>query len=165
MSRDISRSFNSQQAFGSSALPSDDCLVCQSSDPGQLQWAVSIDRLSERHLSPSPYVSSSTEVPSFLQRTYQSSMGELLRPVMHLLCLQGVCLHVYLDDWLIRADLLERSAHAQLVIWVLHHLGWMINFQKSELTPTQDFEFIGIHFRTQEFTLAPYQRCRSRFKQ
>ena len=59
---------------------------------------------------------------------------KLLRPLVHLLHLQGVCLHVYLDDWLIWVDSSEMSSHAQLVIWKLCHLGWMINFQKSELT-------------------------------
>ena len=26
------------------------------------------------------------------------------------------------------------------------HLGFLINFEKSELVPTQKFDFIGIHF-------------------
>ena len=47
------------------------------------------------------------------------------------------------------------SYHAQLVIRVLHHLGWMIHFQKSELTPAQDFQFIGMQLRTQDFIVTP----------
>ena len=67
-----------------------------------------------------------------------------------LLRLQGIRLHVKLDDWLISADSPQMASyHAQLVIRVLRHLGWMINFQKSELIPTQDFQFIGMQFRTQ----------------
>ena len=49
---------------------------------------------------------------------------------------------------------IQEMVSSQLVIWVLHHLGWILNFQKLELTPTQDFEFIRMHSRTQEFTMA-----------
>ena len=81
---------------------------------------------------------------------------KLLHPVVQLLRLQGVHLHVYLDNWLIRADSPQMAtSNAQLVIRVLQHLGWIINFEKSELTPTQEFDFIGIHFRTQDSTVAP----------
>ena len=38
---------------------------------------------------------------------------------------------------------------------VLHHLGWMTNFQKTKFTPTQDFQFIGMQFRIPDFTVAP----------
>ena len=75
-------------------------------------------------------MSSSAEVPSVLHQqthlpvhvstiwTGNFSMGVLytLRLVVHLLHLQGVCLHVYLDDWLIWADSLEMaSSHVQLM--------------------------------------------------
>ena len=52
---------------------------------------------------------------------------------------EGVKLHVYLDDWLIRADTPEQAQlHAQTTIRVLQFLGWIINFEKSDLTPSQD---------------------------
>ena len=53
---------------------------------------------------------------------------KLLRPVVSLLRQQGVKLHVYLDDWLIRADTPEQAQlHAQTIIRVLQFLGWIIN--------------------------------------
>ena len=130
------------------------------------KWAISIDiRDAYVHVPMCP------AVRRFLRfcvnkRTYQftcllfrlvTSLREftkLLRPVVHLLRLQGIGLHVYLEDWLILADSPQvASAHAQLVIRVLRHLGWMINYRKSE--PTQDFQLIGMHFRAQDFTVAP----------
>ena len=38
----------------------------------------------------------------------------------------------------------------------------MINFEKSELTPTQDFEFIGMHFWAQDFTVATLPKMRTK---
>ena len=44
---------------------------------------------------------------------------------------------------------------------VLQHLGWIINFEKSELIPTQEFDFIGMHFRAQDFTVVPLPKMPS----
>ena len=86
---------------------------------------------------------------------------KLLRPVVSLLRQQGVKLHVYLDDWLIRADTPEQAQlHAQTTIKVLQFLGWIINFEKSNLTPSQDFQFIGMQFNTRRFTMAPLSKMR-----
>ena len=85
---------------------------------------------------------------------------KLLRPVVSLLRQQGVKLQVYLDDWLIRADTPEEAQlHSQTIIKVLQFLGWIINFEKSDLTPSQDFQFIGMQFNTQRFTVAPLPKC------
>ena len=86
---------------------------------------------------------------------------KLLRPVYSLLRQQGVKLHVYLDDWLIRADTQEQAQlHAQTTIKVLLFLGWIINFEKSDITPSQEFQFIGMQFSTGRFTVAPLPKMR-----
>ena len=86
---------------------------------------------------------------------------KLLIPVVSLLRQQGVKLHVYLDDWLIRADTPEQAQlHAQTTIRVLQFLGRIINYEKSDLTPSQDFQFIGMQFNTQRFTVAPLPKMR-----
>ena len=86
---------------------------------------------------------------------------KLLRPVVSLLRQQGVKLHVYLDDWLIRADTPEQvQLHAQTTIRVLQFLGCIINCKKSDLTPSQDFQFIGMQFNTRRFTVAPLPKMR-----
>ena len=86
---------------------------------------------------------------------------KLLRPVVQLLRLQGIKLHVYLDDWLIR-DLspLRARTHADLVLRVLQYLGWVINFSKFDLVPSQQFEFIGMQFDTCAYTVAPLPKMR-----
>ena len=86
---------------------------------------------------------------------------KLLRPVVSLLRLHGVRLHVYLDDWLIRASSrAQAQLHSDLVIRVLQHLGWIINFEKSELVPSQTFDFIGMQFNTRTHTVAPLPKMR-----
>ena len=86
---------------------------------------------------------------------------KLLRPVVSLLRQQGVKLHVYLDDWLIRADTPEEAQlHSQTIIKVLQFLGWIINYEKSDLRPSQDFQFIGMQFNTRRFTVAPLPKMR-----
>ena len=93
--------------------------------------------------------------------TSQQEFTKLLRPVVSLLRQQGVKLHVYLDDWLIRADTPEEAQlHAQTTIKVLQFLGWIINFEKSDLTLSQDFQFIGMQFNTRRFTVAPLPKMR-----
>ena len=90
---------------------------------------------------------------------------KLLRPVVSLLRQQGVKLHVYLDDWLIRADTPEEAQlRAQTTIKVLQFLGWIINFEKSDLRPSQDFQFIGMQFNTRRFTVAPLPKMRVKFQ-
>ena len=93
--------------------------------------------------------------------TSPQEFTKLLRPVVSLLRQQGVKLHVYLDDWLIRADTPEEAQlHSQTIIKVLQFLGWIINFEKSDLTPSQDFQFIGMQFNTRRFTVAPLPKMR-----
>ena len=57
---------------------------------------------------------------------------KLLRPVVALLRQRGVKLQVSLDDWLIGSD---TQLQAQTTISVLQLLGWIINYEKSDLTP------------------------------
>ena len=86
---------------------------------------------------------------------------KLLRSVVALLRQWGVKLHVYLDDWLIHADSPEQAQlHAQTTIRVLQFLGWIINYEKLDLTPSQDFQFIGMQFNTRQFTVAPLLKMR-----
>ena len=86
---------------------------------------------------------------------------KLLRPVVQLLRFQGIKLHVYLDDWLIRASsAVQARTHADLVLQVLQHLGWVINFSKSDLVPSQQFDFISMQFNTCAYTVAPLPKMR-----
>ena len=80
---------------------------------------------------------------------------KLLRPVVAWLRQQGVKLHVYLDIWLICAESPEQAQmHSEMTIALHLRLGWVINFEKSDLTPSEEFQFLGMHFNTRQFTVA-----------
>ena len=57
-------------------------------------------------------------------------------------------LHVYLDYWLICTSTpVQARTRANLVLRVLQHLSWVINFSKSDLSPSQWFNFISMQFK------------------
>ena len=62
---------------------------------------------------------------------------------------RAIILHPYLDDWLARNQcrrtLLE---HRHYLMSLITSLGSIINYEKSELVPTQTFTFIGMEFLT-----------------
>ena len=60
---------------------------------------------------------------------------------------QGIRIHQYLDDWLIRAPTRE-SCHqgTQSLLALCQELGWIVNIQKSELEPQQVFDFVGYQY-------------------
>ncbi|VDI40423.1 Hypothetical predicted protein, partial [Mytilus galloprovincialis] len=63
--------------------------------------------------------------------------------------LRAVLIHSYLDDSLIKnhcRSLLEE--HTNLSILLLLRLGFLISWEKSEIIPSQSFNFLGEHFRT-----------------
>ena len=43
---------------------------------------------------------------------------------------------------------------------LLQGLGWVINFEKSDLTPSQDFQFLGMQFNTRQFTVTSLPKMR-----
>ena len=155
------RPVHSQPPHGSSTLQDGDARVRPISH--QKSGVDSIDRHVPMHQAVRKYlrfvvnkkVYQFTCLP-FGLATSPREFTKLLRSVVSLLRQQGVKLHVYLDNWQIRADTPEQAQlHAQTTIKVLQFLGWIINFEKSDLTPSQDFQFIGMQFNTRRFTVAP----------
>ena len=64
--------------------------------------------------------------------------------------IQGIRIIQYLDDWLIlNSDPEALSRDLSLVSQKVLKLGLLINPAKSDLTPSQDFVFIGMRFQTQ----------------
>ncbi len=67
-----------------------------------------------------------------------------------------VHLHQYLDDWLIRAKSQELSRiHTGRVQELAMALGFKLNLDKSELTPTQEIIFLGYNFWLKRGLVAP----------
>ena len=82
---------------------------------------------------------------------------------------RGIRIHQHQDDWLLRAPYQKTCRqHTQtlLALCPVRDLGWVVNLKKSELTPQQDFNFVGYQFNlltgrvlaTQERWLALQQK-------
>jgi hypothetical protein len=83
---------------------------------------------------------------------FQSIVKAFIAP-LHAL---GLKLHFYLDDWLLRnasKDILKTQM--KLLIKNVKLTGLIMNKEKSELTPSQDFIFIGICFCTRVGLIFP----------
>ena len=58
---------------------------------------------------------------------------------------QGIRIHQYLDDWLVRARSHQACLqHTQDLVALCQKLGWLVNLEKSELEPKQIFDFIAL---------------------
>ena len=55
---------------------------------------------------------------------------------------QGIRIHQYLDDWLVRARSHQTCLqHTETLVALCRDLGWLVNEEKSELEPKQMFSF------------------------
>ena len=74
---------------------------------------------------------------------------KVLAPVIESLRVQGVHIHPYLDDILLRAPSRQQLlCDLKRAIDVLESVGYVINYGKSELEPSLDLTFIGGRLRT-----------------
>ena len=71
---------------------------------------------------------------------------------------RGLRLHQYLDDWLIRSQSQEEAqVNTQAVVDLTQSLGWIINQEKSQLTPNQVFSFVGYEYHLDSALVKPTQ--------
>ncbi|KAK4514797.1 uncharacterized protein ATC70_002402 [Mucor velutinosus] len=78
---------------------------------------------------------------------------KVCRPILEHLRSRGIRISAYLDDWLLMADSKQLAMEqARQVVSLLQDLGWLINFQKSVLTPTQQLEHLGFVLNTKSMT-------------
>ena len=71
---------------------------------------------------------------------------------------KGIIIHQYLDDWLIRSPSKQVLLNQTVLLALCKTLGLRINLEKSELTPTRDFIFVGYQYRTQINRVYPTQK-------
>ena len=85
--------------------------------------------------------------------------SRVVKEVKLMLQNRGIHIHQYLDDWLLRAPSEEicLQQSKQLVAFV-QELGWVINFQKSELKPTPNFDFLGYRFDLTKGQVSPTEK-------
>ena len=88
--------------------------------------------------------------------TASREFTKTLAPVIQLLRSQGIQVHAYLDDWIIRTTSQEQSLeHTQHIIQLLQSLGWTINWNKSMLQPSRILDFLGLHFNLEQALISP----------
>ncbi len=59
----------------------------------------------------------------------------------------GITIHMYLDNWIIREDNQEvLKIHSVNILELCNLLGLLVSIPKSELTPAQILEYVGILF-------------------
>jgi ribonuclease HI len=72
---------------------------------------------------------------------------------------QGIRVHQYIDDWLNRAPSREealRTSHALLTL--VEQLGWIVNREKSDLIPSQNFEFLSYSYNLATGKVSPTEK-------
>ena len=70
--------------------------------------------------------------------------NKVCRPILRWAQGLGIQVTAYLDDWLVlRATRQEASRHSTLILNKLHDLGWLVNWKKSTLTPSQTIQHLG----------------------
>ncbi|KAL1922224.1 uncharacterized protein VTP21DRAFT_9763 [Calcarisporiella thermophila] len=79
---------------------------------------------------------------------------KVLRPVLTVCRKAGTRVAAYLDDLLIAASSIEESKmHTQMLINTLEKFGFVVNFEKSTLTSSQEIEHLGFKIHTREMIL------------
>lgn len=72
---------------------------------------------------------------------------------------QGVRIVTYLDDWLIMNQTRQGCGKdTQRTLTLAHRMGFVTNLEKSDLSPTQSFLFLGMRFDTVQWSVAPAQQ-------
>ena len=115
------------------------------------EWVTSID-LTDAYL----HIPIHTQSQKYLRFHFKSVTYQFTSPLsitsivkeVKLIALQsGIRLHQYLDDWLIRAPSEQECMdQTQKLLKLVKHLGFIANLKKSELKPSQRFNFLGYHF-------------------
>ncbi|KAK4514625.1 GTP-binding nuclear protein gsp1/Ran [Mucor velutinosus] len=78
---------------------------------------------------------------------------KVCRPILEHLRSRGFRISTYLDDWLLIANSRQQvEAQTRQVVSLLEDLGWLINYKKSVLTPTQQLEHLGFVLNTRSMT-------------
>jgi len=80
----------------------------------------------------------------------------LVKVVKEYLQKKGMILFQFLDDWLGDAESRVLAVQrAQYLVHLVEHLGFLINYPKSDLVPKQRFEFVGVLFDLTTGTVFP----------
>ena len=79
---------------------------------------------------------------------------KLLKVPIALLRRLNICLVIYLDGIVLMGRTEEILMSRNTLIFLLQHLGFVINLKKLVLTPSQQIEFLGLTIDTYTMTVA-----------
>ena len=80
----------------------------------------------------------------------------VMAPVSAILHRMGVQLRRYLDDWLFQASSREQVLLAlKTVLWLCRSLGIVVNWEKSQVIPTQQMVYLGVILESTTFRASP----------
>ena len=81
-------------------------------------------------------------------------LTKVLKPAVELLRTLGIRLVIYMDDMLLTASSVQLiQEHTYIALFLLENLGFVINNQKSILTPCQQIKFLGMTVNSQSMEL------------
>ena len=80
---------------------------------------------------------------------------KLLKTPISLLRRMNIRIIIYLDDMLIIGSCIKELMQSRdTVIYLLQHLGFVVNWEKSLLCPVQEIEFLGLLISSKNMTLS-----------
>ena len=124
------------------------------------------------HLLPYTYTGTIQEIPEIPHprsgipvqgpaiQFVHSTHGVISKEVKLIAIHKELRIHQYLDDWLVRARSHQACFHhPQELVKICQQLGQLVNLEKSELEPKQDFDFVDYQFdlRSGQVRLTPDQ--------
>jgi hypothetical protein len=90
---------------------------------------------------------------------------KLLKPVMHYLRSKGYISVIYLDDiWCCGRSYSECHNNVQETIKILSNLGFLINYEKSSVSPSQCVKFLGFLIDSQKYIVSLPTEKREKIK-
>ena len=69
--------------------------------------------------------------------------NKIVRPIVQFLWENNIRLAPFVDDFLVMAKAFYMADHRDFVIETLQQLGWKLNWEKCQLVPSKDRQFVG----------------------
>jgi hypothetical protein len=78
----------------------------------------------------------------------------ITKPILQWARQKGIRISAYLDDWILIANSKEQAqTQTTALLQTLNSLGWLINYQKSQLNPSQVLDHLGFQLDSQSMTI------------
>jgi len=85
------------------------------------------------------------QVLPFRMRTLPWLLTCFVQATVHHLCCQDMRVMAYMDNFIIIGHSHQQALeHTTCTLSILDQLGWQVNFEKSDLTPSKSKEFLGL---------------------